>query len=153
MLRHVQGAGHAAAALHGNKSQNQRKLALDGLRSGRLRVLVATDIAARGIDVAGVSHVINYELPQVAEDYVHRIGRTGRAEAAGVAISLVAQEEAPLLRDIERLVGLVLVPGMAARGGTGPVPGRRPFGGGGGGGGGGAGGGNNTRRRRFGAAR
>jgi ATP-dependent RNA helicase RhlE len=96
--------GVDAAAIHGNKSQNARERALDAFRRGRTNVLVATDIAARGIDVPGVSHVINYDLPNVAESYVHRIGRTGRAGAVGRAISFCDREERPLLTDIERLI-------------------------------------------------
>ena len=83
-------AGIAADAIHGNKSQNQRERALAAFRTGEIRILVATDIAARGIDVDGISHVINFDLPNVPETYVHRIGRTARAGADGVAISLVA---------------------------------------------------------------
>ncbi|MCW5770612.1 MAG: DEAD/DEAH box helicase [Rhodospirillaceae bacterium] len=90
-------------AIHGNKSQNARQRALDGFRSGRVRVLVATDIAARGIDVDGVTHVINFELPNVPETYVHRIGRTARAGAEGIAISFCDGSERAYLRDIERL--------------------------------------------------
>jgi len=97
-------AGIEAAAIHGNKSQNARERALDAFRRGKTNVLVATDIAARGIDVQGVSHVINYDLPNVAESYVHRIGRTGRAGAVGQAISFCDQEERRLLVDIERLI-------------------------------------------------
>jgi len=95
-------AGIAAEAIHGNKSQGQRQRALDAFKAGDSRILVATDIAARGIDVEGVSHVVNFELPDVPETYVHRIGRTARAGAAGIAISLCDEEEAHLLRDIER---------------------------------------------------
>ncbi|HLT79069.1 MAG TPA: DEAD/DEAH box helicase [Ferrovibrio sp.] len=102
VARHLTGGGVPANAIHGNKSQNQRERALADFKSGRIRVLVATDIAARGIDVTGVSHVINFELPNVPESYVHRIGRTARAGAAGQAISLCAQDERPYLRDIER---------------------------------------------------
>jgi len=91
-------------AIHGNKSQNARQRALENFRTGQSRVLVATDIAARGIDIDGITHVINYELPNVAESYVHRIGRTARAGADGVAISLCAPDERPYLRDIERLI-------------------------------------------------
>jgi ATP-dependent RNA helicase RhlE len=91
-------------AIHGNKSQNARQRALENFRNGKIRVLVATDIAARGIDIDDVSHVINYELPNVAESYVHRIGRTARAGAAGIAISLCAPDERPFLRDIEKLI-------------------------------------------------
>ncbi len=90
-------------AIHGNKSQNARQRALERFRSGRARVLVATDIAARGIDVDGITHVVNYELPNVPETYVHRIGRTARAGAEGVAISLCDGSERTYLRDIERL--------------------------------------------------
>src|SRR6266496_5431278 len=97
-------SGIAAEAIHGNKSQNQRARVLAGFREGRLRILVATDIAARGIDVDGISHVINYDLPNVPESYVHRIGRTARAGAAGVAISLCSVDEVPHLRTIEKLI-------------------------------------------------
>lgn len=96
--------GIPAEAIHGNKSQNNRERTLESFRAGRTRVLVATDIAARGIDVEGITHVINYELPNVPESYVHRIGRTGRAGATGIAISLCNAEERPLLRDIEKLI-------------------------------------------------
>ncbi|MGF1591904.1 MAG: DEAD/DEAH box helicase [Kiloniellaceae bacterium] len=96
-------AGISADAIHGNKSQNARQRALDAFRSGRARVLVATDIAARGIDVPGITHVINYELPNEPESYVHRIGRTARAGAGGAAISFCDAEERAYLRDIERL--------------------------------------------------
>lgn len=99
----LQKAGVTADAIHGNKSQNARQRALDAFRKGRVRVLVATDIAARGIDVSDVSHVINYELPNEPESYVHRIGRTARAGADGTAISLCDGSERALLRDIERL--------------------------------------------------
>lgn len=95
--------GVAAEAIHGNKSQGARQRTLDGFRGGRVRVLVATDIAARGIDVDGVTHVINYELPNVPEDYVHRIGRTARAGASGSAISLCDPSEQAFLRSIETL--------------------------------------------------
>ncbi|HUO43553.1 MAG TPA: DEAD/DEAH box helicase [Burkholderiales bacterium] len=98
-------AGHAAAALHGNMNQSQRNRTLDKLRRGDVRVLVATDVAARGIDVASITHVINYDLPKVAEDYVHRIGRTGRAGASGTAISFAAPDDASQLRQIERYTG------------------------------------------------
>ncbi len=96
--------GVSADAIHGNKSQNARQRALESFRAGRVRVLVATDIAARGIDIDGVTHVVNYELPNIAESYVHRIGRTARAGAGGQAISLCASDERAYLRDIERLV-------------------------------------------------
>jgi ATP-dependent RNA helicase RhlE len=92
-----------AEAIHGNKSQGARQRALESFRSGRVRVLVATDIAARGIDIDGITHVINFDLPEVPESYVHRIGRTARAGAAGIALSFCDAEERALLRDIERL--------------------------------------------------
>jgi ATP-dependent RNA helicase RhlE len=93
-----------AAAIHGNKSQAQRTKALDGFKKNKIQILVATDIAARGIDIDQLSHVVNFDLPNVPEDYVHRIGRTGRAGASGQAISLVSADEAKQLRDIERLI-------------------------------------------------
>jgi ATP-dependent RNA helicase RhlE len=93
-----------SAAIHGNKSQPARQKALGNFKDGRLKVLVATDIAARGIDVEELSLVINYDLPNVSETYVHRIGRTGRASASGFAFSFCNQEERPLLRDIEKLI-------------------------------------------------
>jgi ATP-dependent RNA helicase RhlE len=96
-------AGFTADAIHGNKSQNQRERALDGFKKGKVAVLVATDIAARGIDVDQVSHVVNFELPEVAESYVHRIGRTARAGAEGEAISLCDNSERAYLRAIEKL--------------------------------------------------
>lgn len=97
--------GVSSAAIHGNKSQGARQRALDDFKAGRVRVLVATDIAARGIDVDGITHVINFELPNVAESYVHRIGRTARANAEGSAISFCDTEEKAYLRDIEKLIG------------------------------------------------
>jgi len=104
VVRGLQKAGHTAEAIHGNKSQNQRERVLAAFRNGRLRTLIATDIAARGIDVDGVSHVVNYDLPNIPESYVHRIGRTARAGADGVAISFCDHEERAYLRDIERLI-------------------------------------------------
>jgi ATP-dependent RNA helicase RhlE len=98
-------AGVACAAIHGNKSQNARERALDAFRNKKIWALVATDIAARGIDVDGISHVINFDLPNVPEDYVHRIGRTARAGASGTAISFCDDEERAYLADIERLIG------------------------------------------------
>ena len=97
-------AGIAAAAIHGNKSQGARTKALDGFKMGKVNVLVATDIAARGLDIPLLPHVINFELPNISEDYVHRIGRTGRAGASGEAISLVSADETTFLRDIEKLI-------------------------------------------------
>jgi ATP-dependent RNA helicase RhlE len=104
VARHLDQAGIRAAAIHGNKSQVQREKALAAFRSARVRALVATDIAARGIDVDDVTHVVNFELPDVPESYLHRIGRTARAGTAGAAISLCDAEERDLLRDIERLI-------------------------------------------------
>ncbi|MBL8517526.1 MAG: DEAD/DEAH box helicase [Betaproteobacteria bacterium] len=98
--------GHAVAALHGDMKQGQRNRTLQGLRRGDVQVLVATDVAARGIDVSGISHVINFDLPKVPEDYVHRIGRTGRAGAKGVALSLVAHRDAHLLQRIQRFANI-----------------------------------------------
>ena len=110
VVRHLATAGVSAAAIHGNKSQAQRTAALGAFRKGTTPVLVATDIAARGIDVSGVSHVFNFELPNVPEQYVHRIGRTARAGADGISISFVAPDEKTYLRDIERLTGVKLMP-------------------------------------------
>src|SRR5690606_20659191 len=103
VVRHLAGAKIKAMAIHGNKSQPQRTQALQAFRSGEIKILVATDIAARGIDVSGVSHVFNFELPNVPEQYVHRIGRTARAGRDGIAISFVADDERPYLRSIEKL--------------------------------------------------
>lgn len=111
VARHLDSAGLASESIHGDKSQGQRERALDAFKSGRSNILVATDIAARGIDVDGVTHVVNYELPNVPESYVHRIGRTARAGAEGVAVSLVDPEERGLLSDIERLIGRSLTTG------------------------------------------
>ncbi|MBX9810877.1 MAG: DEAD/DEAH box helicase [Burkholderiales bacterium] len=112
----LHGRGHAAAALHGDMNQSQRNRTLSRLRSGSVRVLVATDVAARGIDVSTITHVINYDLPKVAEDYVHRIGRTGRAGAGGIAISFAAPDDSSQLRQIERFTGnqiqVHVVPGL-----------------------------------------
>ena len=99
-------AGVSASAIHGNKSQGARTKALSGFKNGSVRVLVATDIAARGLDIPLLPHVVNFELPNISEDYVHRIGRTGRAGASGEALSLVSADETTYLRDIEKLVGL-----------------------------------------------
>ncbi|MBI5437193.1 MAG: DEAD/DEAH box helicase [Nitrosomonadales bacterium] len=97
--------GHSAAALHGDMNQRERNRTLTNLRRGMVRVLVATDVAARGIDVAGISHVINFDLPKFAEDYVHRIGRTGRAGASGIAVSFASNRDALHLKKIERYTG------------------------------------------------
>jgi ATP-dependent RNA helicase RhlE len=104
VVKQLAGARIDAQAIHGNKSQGARTRALADFRDGRTRVLVATDIAARGIDVDGITHVINYDLPDVPESYVHRIGRTARAGAAGIAYSFCDHEERPLLNDIEKLI-------------------------------------------------
>jgi ATP-dependent RNA helicase RhlE len=101
-------AGVKAEAIHGNKVQNARQRALNNFKNGPTRVLVATDIAARGIDVDDLSHVFNYDLPNVPETYVHRIGRTGRAGASGVAISFCMFEELPYLKDIQKLTGVMI---------------------------------------------
>ena len=166
-------AGVGAAVIHGNKSQNARERALLSFREGSSRVLVATDIAARGIDIDGITHVVNYELPNIPESYVHRIGRTGRAGASGIALSFVDREERSFLKDIERTIrrSVPVVnehpfpPGSAlvhsddeeARP---PRPQQRRGGGGGGGGGrsagprgGGGGGGRGPRRTGGGASR
>jgi len=104
VAEHLEKAGVVSDAIHGNKSQNARQRALDGFKAGKVRVLVATDIAARGVDVDNVSHVINFELPNEPESYVHRIGRTARAGTEGIAISFCDPSEKTYLRDIERLV-------------------------------------------------
>lgn len=104
VVRVLNKSGIAAEAIHGNKSQGQRTRVLASFRQGQVRTLVATDIAARGIDVDGISHVFNFDLPEVAETYVHRIGRTARAGKAGIAVSLCTSEELPLLRGIEKLI-------------------------------------------------
>jgi ATP-dependent RNA helicase RhlE len=101
-------SGISAAAIHGNKSQGARTKALSNFKSNDIRILVATDIAARGLDIPLLPHVVNYELPNVPEDYVHRIGRTGRAGASGEAISLVCSEETEYLKEIEKLLGTKL---------------------------------------------
>jgi ATP-dependent RNA helicase RhlE len=119
VVRGLEKSGIRAEAIHGNKSQNQRERVLAAFRDGSLRTLVATDIAARGIDVEGVSHVFNYDMPNIPESYVHRIGRTARAGAEGVAISFVDHEEAAFLRDIERLIRMT-IPSVNRR--TGPAP-------------------------------
>jgi superfamily II DNA/RNA helicase len=111
--------GHEAAALHGDMNQRDRTRTLTKLRHGGLRVLVATDVAARGIDVAGITHVINFDLPKFAEDYVHRIGRTGRAGASGIAVSFASVKDGVSLKKIERFTGQRIdshvVPGLEPR--------------------------------------
>jgi ATP-dependent RNA helicase RhlE len=117
VVRGLAKAGITAEAIHGNKSQGQRERVLAAFRRGDVRTLVATDIAARGIDVDGISHVVNYDLPNIAETYVHRIGRTARAGATGVAISLCDAEETAFLRDIEKLIRTA-IPATDRRTGT-----------------------------------
>jgi ATP-dependent RNA helicase RhlE len=105
VVRHLEHAGIEAAAMHADKTQVQRMRALEDFKSGRARVLVATDIAQRGLDISGISHVINYDVPQQAEDYVHRIGRTGRAAKEGDAFTFMAPDEIAMVRTIERVIG------------------------------------------------
>jgi superfamily II DNA/RNA helicase len=111
--------GHEAAALHGDMNQRDRTRTLTKLRHGGLRVLVATDVAARGIDVVGITHVINFDLPKFAEDYVHRIGRTGRAGASGIAVSFASGKDGVNLKKIERFTGQRIdshvIPGLEPR--------------------------------------
>jgi superfamily II DNA/RNA helicase len=121
VVRTLEKSGIAAEAIHGNKSQNQRERVLASFRTGSLRILIATDIAARGIDVEGVSHVVNFDLPNIPESYVHRIGRTARAGADGVAISFCDHEERAYLRDIERLIRMQ-IPSTDRRTGERPRP-------------------------------
>jgi ATP-dependent RNA helicase RhlE len=103
-MRVLQELGKKVAVIHSNRSQGQRQQALQGFKDRRYQILVATDIAARGIDVKDISHVINYDVPRHAEDYVHRIGRTGRAQAVGEAFTLVSPDEEEFLRGIERFI-------------------------------------------------
>jgi superfamily II DNA/RNA helicase len=108
--------GYAVAALHGDMTQSARNRTIENMRRGKIRILVATDVAGRGIDITGVSHVINYDLPRCAEDYVNRIGRTGRAEKSGIAISLASRADLPYLDRIEHYIGQNLtihtIPGL-----------------------------------------
>jgi ATP-dependent RNA helicase RhlE len=122
-----------AAAIHGDKSQNARQRALEQFKSREIRVLVATDIAARGIDIEELSHVINYDIPNIPETYVHRIGRTGRAGLGGIAISFCMYEEMQYIRDIEKAIGKLLpeaptqpYPMEIFQSETAPAPGPRP---------------------------
>jgi ATP-dependent RNA helicase RhlE len=105
ICRELKKNNHSVVALHSNRTQTERVEALEGFKAGRYEVMVATDIAARGIDIAGVSHVVNYDVPQHPEDYVHRIGRTGRAQSAGDAFTIMTAEELPHVKDIERFIG------------------------------------------------
>jgi len=131
--------GHTSAALHGDMGQGARKRTVEQMRRGKFRLLVATDVASRGLDIKGISHVINYDLPMVAEDYIHRIGRTGRAGATGTAISLVGPEDWGKLHGIERLTGRKLereiIAGLEPTKSE-PKAGRKP-------------GGNGSKRKRF----
>jgi len=137
LSQRLEKAGITAAAIHGNKSQSARTKALADFKAGRVRVLAATEIAARGLDIDGLPHVVNFELPFVPEDYVHRIGRTGRAGATGHAVSLVCVDEGKLLRDIERVLGhrleIKVLPGFEPDPRIAPEPILRGGGGGGGG--------------------
>jgi ATP-dependent RNA helicase RhlE len=105
--------GIAAEVIHGNKAQNARQRALNAFRAGQVRVLVATDIVARGIDVPGISHIVNYDLPDEPEAYVHRIGRTGRNGAEGAAVTLCAPDEVSKLRAVEKITRTMLLPRTA----------------------------------------
>jgi len=105
VVRHLEREGIRAAAMHADKTQPQRTRALDDFKAGRVRVLVATDIAQRGLDITGITHVINYDVPQQAEDYVHRIGRTGRAASEGDAFTFMSPDEIAMVRTIERVIG------------------------------------------------
>lgn len=106
LKKHLVDRGFSAESIHGNKSQNQRERAIKSFKAGKAQILVATDVAARGIDISGITHVYNYDLPEVAEAYVHRIGRTARAGAAGEAIAFCSPDEVHLLRAIEKLMGI-----------------------------------------------
>ncbi|CDN55013.1 Putative ATP-dependent RNA helicase with P-loop hydrolase domain (RhlE gene) [Neorhizobium galegae bv. officinalis bv. officinalis str. HAMBI 1141] len=125
LSKHLEHIGFKVASIHGNKSQGQRERALKAFRDNEIRVLVATDVAARGIDIPGVTHVFNYDLPEVPDAYVHRIGRTARAGRDGIAIAFCAPDEARLLRDIERLMNIEITTASGER----PEGGRQPRGG------------------------
>lgn len=140
LARDLYDRGFSAAALHGDMTQGARNRTLTNLRRGKVRFLVATDVAARGLDINGISHVINFDLPRAAEDYVHRIGRTGRAGATGIAISFVSPADAVYLQRIQRYTGqnvpMHTIPGLepvsklqapGGRSGNGAGKGRRPF--------------------------
>ena len=165
LARKLESAGYAVAAIHGNKSQGQRDRALKAFRDGHVKVLVATDVAARGLDIPDVKHVYNFELPNVPENYIHRIGRTARAGRDGAAIAFCAPDEMGELRDIQKKMGTSIPvasgriwerteePEKAKGGGGGRGNSRRRGGGGGGGGGGKPGGGQPGRSRRSGGGR
>ncbi|MEM9738799.1 MAG: DEAD/DEAH box helicase [Pseudomonadota bacterium] len=122
LVRHLDKVDIEAAAIHGNKSQNQRTRALKSFKDGKIWVLIATDIAARGIDIDGLTHVVNFDLPNVPEQYVHRIGRTGRAGASGVTIGFVAPDERPYLKDIEKTIRMSIPVTDLPEGFTAPAP-------------------------------
>ncbi len=128
LVEQLDRAGIRSAAIHGNKSQGARERALDGFKSGDIPVLIATDIAARGIDVDGITHVVNYDLPEVPEQYVHRIGRTARAGAGGRAIAFCDEDERGLLKDIEKIIRqrIPVAEAVALPPSLGPLPGERP---------------------------
>jgi superfamily II DNA/RNA helicase len=139
LARRLADQGHTSAALHGDMGQGARKRTVEQMRKGKFRLLVATDVASRGLDIKGISHVINYDLPMVAEDYIHRIGRTGRGGATGTAISLVGPDDWSKLHGIERLTGRKLerevIAGLEPTKSE-PKPGRKPSG-------------NSRKRKRF----
>lgn len=122
VVKDLAAAGIAAEAIHGNKSQGQRERALDAFKTERTLILVATDIAARGIDIGGINLVVNFDLPEVPETYVHRIGRTARAGASGLAVSFCAPDDRGLLKAIERLIGRPVPATAAAKGAASPAP-------------------------------
>ena len=134
LYKFLESKGFGAASIHGNKSQGQRERAIEAFKSGKIRVLVATDVAARGIDIPGVRHVYNYDLPNVAENYVHRIGRTARAGAEGSAIAFCAPDEMIDLKDIEKAMKEEIPVASGRAWEIQPGQKKRPNGGGGGGG-------------------
>jgi len=108
LSQQIQRAGYSVTSLHSNRTQGQRQAALRGFRSGHHRIMVATDIAARGLDVEGISHVINYDMPDTADAYIHRIGRTGRAQRSGDAFTLTTQDDEGIIKALERIMGAPL---------------------------------------------
>ena len=115
LMKHLDHIGYSVASIHGNKSQGQRERALKGFRDGEIQTLIATDVAARGIDIPGVTHVFNYDLPEVPDAYIHRIGRTARAGRDGIAIAFCTPDETGLLRDIEKLMGIEIATASGER--------------------------------------
>jgi ATP-dependent RNA helicase RhlE len=105
LARHIAAAGYKVTSLHSNRSQNQRQAALNGFKDGSYQIMVATDIAARGLDVESISHVINFDMPDTADAYIHRIGRTGRMERSGDAFTLVTPEDDAMVRTLEKIMG------------------------------------------------